>query len=474
MNDTKTDDDGADAGSFWRRLLHRWLVQYNPLYLLSATLVLGGMILTSRGLAHEGSVYGEVGVAAIAELYAVALIGGAALLTRIGQRRPAVMLALLTALYQGDLTLHTETCAYLGSVGTWAAAAWLALFVAKLYALAWALKLELSRSAVLLASLGALGLAVLPQVLDRMDARGASAVIALWSFALASLYPSQRVTSRGPLDPWGQTVLRRSIRAAWLMWGVLLGLHVLFWSTQHRLELEALVPVLPLLATRRIRNEARVWCGVVATLVIVALRSPELFAVSALVAAAALCLRALSGVLVRSGDTPVEGSRHTTLQSPYRAFNAETTSAAVAPPPSMFGAPSDVQSIAVGDRAKLRLLVGAGFALYLSVWTHGWTSGPWPAHVVALDLLMVTAVLLVVWRARVRFPLAPLAAASVHFIVQVRLIPAPRSLLQWGTAAMGLGFASLMIALATSYWLRNARPVPHGERPIGGRPPRIR
>ena len=55
-------------------------------------------------------------------------------------RRPAVLLALLTVLYQGDLTLHTETCAYLGGVGIFASVAWLAMFVAKLYALAWALK----------------------------------------------------------------------------------------------------------------------------------------------------------------------------------------------------------------------------------------------------------------------------------------------------------------------------------------------
>ena len=52
--------------------------------------------------------YGPLRVAAIAEVYAVALIGGAALLMRIGQRRPAVMLALLTALYQCSLTLHGD------------------------------------------------------------------------------------------------------------------------------------------------------------------------------------------------------------------------------------------------------------------------------------------------------------------------------------------------------------------------------
>src|SRR5687767_4219871 len=105
-------------------LLHRWFVQYNPIYLVSAALVLAGMILTSRGLAHEGSLYGFLGVAAIAEVYAFALIGGAALLVRIGQPRPAVMLAILTVLYQSDLTLHTETCANLGSIGGVAGIGW--------------------------------------------------------------------------------------------------------------------------------------------------------------------------------------------------------------------------------------------------------------------------------------------------------------------------------------------------------------
>src|SRR2546428_6384931 len=34
----------------WQRLFHRWFVEYNPLYLLSATLVLAGYILTAAAL----------------------------------------------------------------------------------------------------------------------------------------------------------------------------------------------------------------------------------------------------------------------------------------------------------------------------------------------------------------------------------------------------------------------------------------
>src|SRR5580704_8246864 len=156
-NDSTATDAAPDPGaSYVRRLLHRWLIEYNPLYLLSAALVLTGTFLCSRGLARDDRVYGPLGVALIAELYAACLIGGAALLMRIGHRRPAVMLALLTILYQWDLTLHTERTPYFGA---WAAAAWVVVFAAKLYGLAWAMKLRLSRGASAAAILAGIGLA---------------------------------------------------------------------------------------------------------------------------------------------------------------------------------------------------------------------------------------------------------------------------------------------------------------------------
>jgi hypothetical protein len=394
-----------EARPYWQKLLHRWLVEYNPLYLLSATLVLGGMILTSRGLAEQGSLHGQLGVAAIAELYALALIGGAALLVRIGQRRPAVMLALITALYQCDLTLHTETCVYLGAAGVVASVAWVALFVAKLHALARAVRVRLSRGAFATATLGALGLAALPYAAGGMDPRGASALVAVWVFALASAHRAAEVSPLVPLDRWGATVLRRAVRATWLLWGLLLGLHVYFWSTQHALELRALAPVVPLVLSRRVRSEARAWMVVAATLVGVALVSPPLFSVTALVGAGALALRAARGGALRT--------------------------------------------------ARLRLVTGALVALYLSAWTAGWTSGAWPDHVVALDVALAVGLAFLFVRGRVRVALAPLGATGVHFVVRADLVPAPRGPVEWGGAAMALGFAALIVALATSYRLRD-------------------
>jgi len=84
--------------NFWRRLFRRWFIEYNPLYLLSACCVLVGVSELSQGLSR--SPYAGFAVAGVAEVYAWALIASAAFLMRVELRRPAVMLALLIAIYQ--------------------------------------------------------------------------------------------------------------------------------------------------------------------------------------------------------------------------------------------------------------------------------------------------------------------------------------------------------------------------------------
>lgn len=449
MHDTIANDQGPPAESYGRRLLHRWLVEYNPLYLLSATLVLGGMILTSRGLAREGSLYGLIGVAAIAELYALALIGGAALLTRIGQRRPAVMLALLTVLYQCDVTLHTEACPNLGTAGACAAAGWLALFVVKLHALAWAMKIRLARSAVATAAVAGAGLALLPYVIGRLEPRHATAVVAVWLAALAALPRSDAVTSLTALDAWGQTVLRRAVRATWLLTGLLFGLHVVFWSTEHALDLRALACVALVAATRWTRSEVRTWAVVAATTLLAAAVAPASLSAVALAVAITLAVRAREA---RRSYDEVRATRPGAAVPPYRAFTGD-------------GAPAPVatawERVAVDGRpASLRLLTGAVFSLYLAIWTLRWSGGAWPAHVIPLDVLVTVLVALGVWRLRARVALAPLAVAWGHFVVQARLVPAPRSSIEWGGASVALGFVLLVASLAASYRLRAPRATP--------------
>jgi hypothetical protein len=423
--------------------MHRWFIEYNPLYLLSAALVLGGVTLISRGFTQEGGTQGGLLAAAIAELYACLLIASAAVLTRLGLRRQAVMLALLAVTFQGDLALGTLTFTQVGWIGTPISLAWLALFVGKLRALAWAVRLRLSWSLVLVVTLGALGLAVLPRCIEPGSDAG-SAVVALWLFAVFALrlWTSPTVASEVSLDAWARTVLRRSLAATWLIWAALLMAHVAFWVVVLGLRAAVFVPVALLLATRFMRREARVWAAVGGTLLLVATWMPTFFWVSALLAAGALGLFALRrpGLMAQAEEVvPVR-------DGPYRTADLRLASAE--PPGTLFRR---------ADRGSLlRLLTGSLFAVYLASWTCGWSGGPWPAHIVLLDGLLAAALLFMAVPLRGRIAFVPLAATSLHLALERGWIATPRSTLGWGATSTALGFAVMLVALGVS-WLLSRR-----------------
>jgi len=435
--------DSASEPKKLHPLLHRWFVEYNPIYLVSAMLVLGGMLVTSRGLAHEGSLYGFLGVAAIAELYACALIGGAALLVRIGQRRPAVMLGMLTILYQSDVTLHTETCANLGAIGTVAGVSWLALFGGKLLLLAWALRIRIARRTLATALVGALGLVALPHVIAHTEKAVASGAIAFFVFAIGSLTPrtpEEAVTSKVPLEAWGHTVLRRSVRVAWIMWGVLLSLHILFWSMQRPLSLVAIAPAIALVLVRNVRSELKVWLLVSAILTVVLVIAPRGFSPCALLAAITLAQRAFSrGHLTQTTVTTTSTS--TPYRMPEEGEAAETVVASLVP---------------VSAAERVRLFSGVLTLVYLSAWTFGFHGGELPPHLLPLDLAFGFGALLLAWRSRARLVLVPLGLTVTHGAWTSGLVPMPHSLVAQGGIAVGLGFVLLAGSLVTSYRLRHA------------------
>jgi hypothetical protein len=423
--------------------MHRWLVEYNPLYLLSAMLVLGGVTVVSRGLAQEGSLYGQLGVAAIAEVYAWSLVGGAALLVRIGLRRPAVLLALLTALYQADLTLHTETSAFLAGVGLPASVAWVLIFVAKLYGLAWALRLRLSRSALGVATLGAAGLAAVPHLGYHLGARMTNPIVGLWVFALgaAALYTVREVRSLDPLDSWGRTVLRRATRATWAMWAVILLLHLWFWHREFRLDMLVLVPAALLLSTRWVRGELGVWTVTAATLSFAAICLQAYLPIACLMAAVALALRAY-----RSPRVVVHIAGHVSASGPYRT-------------PGVDGQPPVEQTFRLTfDRAapgaRARLLAGSMLGLYLFFATLGWSGGSWPEMTVALEVALALAA--VVAHRFTRRPVVFVPVAAVYGAWTLRALPVPQTPLQWGTVAVVSGFALLALSLAFAWGSRYA------------------
>ncbi len=437
--------DPGDDG--WSALLHRWFVHYNPLYLASAMLVLVGLTLVSRGLVEHGSKASLLWVALLAEVYAWSLVGGAALLVRVGQRRPAVWLALLAFVYQMDLTLHTQTCAALGVVGVAPAALWLASFVGKLATLARAMRVRVAPRALATATLAATGLAVLPFTFYRLDPATIGHLLAGLVLGLGACLPRQlaaSTTSLDPLDAWGQTVLRRVNRAAWGIGGALLAMHLAFWSVETSCGLgRPAIALVALVAARRL-DERGLWVVVAGSLGLVALVGPAHLAALSLLWTLALTLRAFS---VRS-VAPAGHAAAPATEPAYRGAH-DAPGGTTAP---------DAQLVTVSPAERRRLLTGALATGYAALWMHGWHGGALPAHVWMIDLTVVAAGLLMAWRLGARLVLVVLATVLGHATTSAGLVPAPRSLVEWGAASLVLGFAMLFAGLAVTYRLRAPGP----------------
>lgn len=350
------------------------------------------------------------------------------------------MLALLCAVYQCDPTLHTETCAYLGGVGVLAAALWLASFVGKLWALAWAMRVRVSGSALLLPVFGALGVLLIPPFLHQMNATRMSSLVALWVFALFAygLWGSFRISSLVALDEWGRTVFKRTVRATWAIWAVLTLSHVWFWVGEFELRGALVVPLLLLLSTRWMPRESSVWLAIAGALSS-GLMMPELFATIACMAALTLALRAVRQPLeAPPGEMDGVGGSSRLHASALRFGLAERA-------------------------ARMRLLAGSASALHLSAWTSDWSGGALPGHSLRLDLLLTAVLLGMLWAFRAYAALVPLALSYLHLGVQTGTLSAPRTRAQWGLSEVGLGFVLLAMALITSWQAKRARTPEEGR-----------
>jgi hypothetical protein len=226
------------------------------------------------------------------------------------------------------------------------------------------------------------------------------------------------------------------VRVTWAISALFLAFHVGFWFFQGRVELTWLAPVLPLVAARRMRSDAWRVVTLGVTLLLTARLVPPAFSAAALLVAAALGLRAMEA----SRAVSVVSSRQASGAGPYRTGSDEQTAETRVTAASVQG-----------------WWIGAAASVYLSAWTLGWSGGPWPAHLVPLDLLVTSVSLVGLWFGRAPVGIVPLAAMWVHGMWQARMIPMPRSTLQWGGSAIALGFALLVGSLATSYWLKPAR-----------------
>lgn len=438
---------------YWRALLHRWFVVYNPFYLVSALLVLVGLHLVSSGLSREEGLLGRMGVAGLAELYAFAAIGGAAILMRQGQKRPAVMLGMLALLYQVDLTLHTETCAAMGAVGAVFALPWVVLFGVKLAAIARALHVRLSRRTWAVTLSGAVGLAALPFVSvfapsELFPLRGffvGAFVLALGALAPRNL--DEMVVPTRPLDAWGTTVSRRVSAGTGVLFGAAFFVHACAWSTV------AVVPMLlalfALFVARR-EHEKTVWILHGLVLAVVLLVHPAALSPVAALSVFSLVLRAFSRL--RTFDARSVGTAEAS-RTAYRTPQADDAASV----PASWRPVRRFEVVAADERA--RLLAGALALSYLVVWTFDWRGGALPAHSLLLDLALLLGMIGHVFRMRAARPgLLPVATVLVHGVVVSGLVPIPETSLGWGAVALSSGFALLFASVATSSWLAKKRP----------------
>ena len=424
-------DDPTITGR-WRALNRRWWIEYNPLALASAALVLGGLTLLGQAptIRAGSSVFA---LSAVAEVYALCLIGGAALLYRTGRRRAAVILALLAVPFQADLTLHVETSAYRGVDGIVAAPAWFLVFVFKAWALCRALRLGPRRSTWTALLLGAAGLAVFP-ALALTWGRAMSPSVTLWLFGVVAigLWFGMEVRTRVPLDVRGH----RALRFSWGVGILALVAHAVVWVEAFRLDAVAWPAAGALLASRACRTEKQHWALVGGTLLMTLASSPHHLSLVFLMAAASLALNAWKNPPRRAITAPL-------AESPYRAPGGELTTSAL------------------HAAARVRMQFGALFALYGATWSgSAWDAGP--GSLPSLAALVGLSVVVACWAAHRRHPGWLLALVPVHLeaLAAAGAIRPPAGAIEWGATALTLGFVALVASMAVQ--LRAGRP---GEGP---------
>lgn len=426
-----------------RALLVEWFVTYNPLPLASAALVLGGLWIASRALAHRGLV-GALGVSAIAELYALALIAGAWVLRTHGHRRSAVMLGLLAALYQCDVTLHLEMCAYLDVAGVLALLAWVALFAIKLDLLARALELELSASARWIPIAGAACVALVPIVSrwTTVDERSSFAALAVFAVGATALSTDRAVRSRAGFDVRG----RRAMRGVQVLFATAALGHLAYASSQMGVSRVPVVAAVVLAGSRVLRGELAVWVVSLGVVAAVASLEPGFAPLAFGLAAASVALHAVRvrGVLTHTPSSPMGP---TYRGAPILDDLTRGDVTLLAATPISFGRPR--------LESQRRAAIGVVALAYLGLTTWG-ADTVFSTHHVVVDVGLVVLCAGLFARRRAIASLAPVGVGVLHLAIVEDVLAPPRDALELGVWAIASGFA--MLGLSVAAHVRLARP----------------
>lgn len=385
-------DHGQSLRQGFREYLYETFIRYNPLYFLSSLSLLVGLYLLTTGLDDIGWKRGEVLVTSTTQFYELLLIAGAALLFRRARMpRPAVILGLLEVVFLFDCTSQSEVNANLDFYGILLAALWTLLTVFKLYPLAWTFRLRVPRSTLAVLVLAAAGIAWAPQVmeLESIDRESVHLFMTWYLTGLTgfTLWRRPAVSCALDLDEWGQTVLRRVVGAAWVIWSALILGHLVTWLFIHDLKLTPLHSVPVLLLVAFLSNEERwVWTGSAGAL-LAATAEPAAVSATAMAVAAVIALQAR-----RTGNG--------------------------------------------------RFWTGCVLALHLAVWTIGWQSGPWPEAPTGWTIAMLSALLVLAWRLESPFAVLP---------IPLGLILLDLDTVGWGVALVAVGFLALIAGVAVNW-----------------------
>ncbi len=402
MNQQKTTPSSSQQ---LRQLLHYWFVQYNPLYFFSALCVLLGMFLITRELPQLNWQRGHIFTSAVMQVYELILIAGAALLFRgASQYRPSVILGLLAIFFMFDCTLQTEG---LASVSLLYAVMWSGMIPVKITALVYAFRLRPSWAFWVIPTLAGSGIAVVPHLMRPSASVNLTILImAIWfGLLLASVVIEKRPLIRCTveLDDWGHSVLRKSIRAAWMLWCGFYFYHLIVWDQLFGV-LPGLVRFAPLAVIIPLFNkkEHHAWIG------------------------------GCVAIAVAFGNPP-----------------------AVAP--TALGVGLFLGHLA-WRRSQPRLFVGAVSAFYIACQTIGWQQWPLPPLNLAVSLITAALLLLIAWRLRMPCALLPLIFGLMPAIIKympliIRLLKT-LSGFEWGIIFLLMGFVALVVGIAVNWSMR--------------------
>lgn len=408
---TENNLNEMESGRGYRSVLHRWFIEYNPLYFFSALCMLSGVFLVSPGFEETAWQFWETVLTLVIEIYQIVLIIGAALLFRyIKLYRPSVILGLLAVSFLFDATFQTEVIGTFDRSGPFITANWVLLAAVKLIALRWAFRLSIPWRVLAVPLLAVAAVAGFPHLFTRTnyDHNTLHLMAVWWGIGLATYIFKTRpqIRCEAALTQRAQEMLQTITNAVWLIWAGFYLYHLISWFNTFDISLNHpslyLMPLL--LALALIANtENQVWAACAGVLFIVFFQLKWLCPVALLT-----CI--------------VFGVRAWRLKRP-------------------------------------RLYIGAVLTAYLAVQTIGWSGRPLPAPNHAALFVAAAALIAIAYYFRLALALAPLLLGLYPIGVSVGTL----GIKGWGLLLIVMAFVTLISGVAVN-WIQKNDPNPLESR----------